>query len=63
MPSQINLQELRVIQYALCFLNANWEEDNQDDLNMTQDQISKLAEKYVKIYNDAKKENWQESII
>jgi hypothetical protein len=57
MPSQINLQELRVIQYALCFLNANWEEDNQDDLNMTQDQISKLAEKYVKIYNDAKKEN------
>ena len=56
MPSQINLQDLRVIQYALCFLNANWEEDNQDDLKMTQDQISKLAEKYVQIYDDAKKE-------
>jgi hypothetical protein len=50
----MNERELRLIEYALCFLNANWDEDNQDDLDgiATYKDVEKLARKYMNLVEE-----------
>jgi hypothetical protein len=50
----MNEQELQLIKYALCFLNANWDEDNEDDLDgvATNEDVQKLAEKYCNLLEE-----------
>jgi hypothetical protein len=50
----MNEQELQLIEYALCFLNANWDEDNEDDLDgvATSEDLEKLARKYMNLVEE-----------
>jgi len=54
----MNEKELQIIEYALCFLNANWDQDNEDDLDgvATNKDVEKLAEKY-----NEKLQNWRKT--
>jgi len=53
-----NIKELRIIQYALCFLNANWDDSCEDDLTgITESDISRISIKFVDLYEKAKKES------
>jgi HD-like signal output (HDOD) protein len=53
--SSLTIKELRIIQ-ALCFLNANWSEDEEDSLKgVSYKQIEALAEKFIRLYEEEKK--------
>jgi hypothetical protein len=47
-------KELRLIEYALCFLVANWDEDNADDLDGMAPfkDIEKLSRKYMNLVEE-----------
>jgi len=36
--------EKRFIDYAIRFLMSNWEEDNEEDLDLTEDQSEKIVD-------------------
>ena len=36
--------EKRFVDYAIRFLMSNWEEDNEEDLNLTEDQSEKIVD-------------------
>ena len=59
-PTKMNERELRLIEYALCFLNANWDEDNQDDLDgiATYKDVEKLARKYMNLVEETNCRKW-----
>jgi hypothetical protein len=38
----------RVIDYALCFLLANWDDNVEDDLGITYDNFAKIIDKWQK---------------
>lgn len=37
--------ENRIIDYALCFLAANWAEDTEDDLGISQEKLHELIQR------------------
>ena len=37
--------ENKIIDYALCFLNANWAEDIEDDLGITNEKLIEIINK------------------
>lgn len=44
----MNDRELRILEYALCFLNANWDDYTEEDLlDVEQEEVQRLAEKYI----------------
>lgn len=38
--------ERRILDYALCFLNANWDETAEEDLNITEEQFQTFILKW-----------------
>ena len=36
--------EKRFVDYAIRFLMSNWEEDNEEDLDLTEDQSEKIVD-------------------
>lgn len=38
----------RVIDYALCYLNSNWDDWVQEDLGITNEQLQQIIERYQK---------------
>jgi hypothetical protein len=40
--------ENRIIDYALCFLAANWAEDTEDDLGISQEKLHDVIHKIQK---------------
>ena len=42
-PVKLTKKERKLIDYALCFLNANFDEDNEESLEMDNDTVSTMA--------------------
>lgn len=38
--------ECRLIEYALCYLNSNWDEFTEDDLGITQEKLIQIIHKF-----------------
>lgn len=47
----------QVIDYALCYLNANWDEYIEEDLGMSQDHFIALLKKFQKSIEKKKATN------